>query len=81
MPDQAQQAAIRAIRDAHEADLLARLDARPPAAFVFFDGAPLISTSDAWDDFERHCPTPRQWVSSRYREAARFGHDHVWSTQ
>jgi hypothetical protein len=78
VPDQAQQAAIRAIRDQHEADLLLRLDARPPAAFVFLDGSPLISISDAWDDFERHCPHASEWVSSRYREVERFGHDHVW---
>jgi hypothetical protein len=78
VPDDAQRARIRAIRDQHEADLLQRLDARPPAAFVFFDGSPLIAETDAWDDFEHHCPRASEWVAARYREAARFGHDHVW---
>ncbi|HEY8088122.1 MAG TPA: hypothetical protein VIF09_09755, partial [Polyangiaceae bacterium] len=77
-PDDAQSDRIRALRDAHEADLLARLDAQPPAAFVFFDKAPLMTENDAWDDFESHCPATARWVSERYREAVRFGHDHVW---
>ncbi|MGH7293907.1 MAG: hypothetical protein ACRELB_03185, partial [Polyangiaceae bacterium] len=55
-PDEAQAEHIRAIRDAHEADLLARLRARPPAAFVFFDKSPLMTETDAWQDFEDHCP-------------------------
>ena len=69
---------IRAIRDEHEADMLARLTARPPAAFVFLDGAPLLSGGDAWSDFETHCQASAAWVSRRYGESARFGHDHVW---
>jgi hypothetical protein len=77
-PDAPQSARIRSIRDAHEADMLARLEQRPPAAFVFFDGAPLMTESDAWDDFESHCPAASAWVGERYRETARFGHDHVW---
>jgi hypothetical protein len=77
-PDERQSAVIRGIRDAHEADLLARVVGRPPAAFVFFDGAPLLSTSDAWDDFEIHCPRSADWVRAGYRESARFGHDRVW---
>lgn len=78
VPDEAQRARIRAIRDAHERDFLARLDAHPPAAFVFFDTAPLMANADAWDDFAAHCPTSAAWVASRYGEAERFGHDHVW---
>lgn len=77
-PTPTQEDAIRAIRDAHEADLYARLTASPPAAFVFFDNAPLLSSTDAWDDFEAHCPRTALWVQTHYREAARFGHDHVW---
>jgi hypothetical protein len=77
-PDERQSDVIRAMRDAHEADLLARVIARPPAAFVFFDGAPLLSLSDAWDDFEMHCPRTSDWVRARYRESARFGHDRIW---
>jgi hypothetical protein len=77
-PDEEQSARIRAIHDAHEADLLRRLSARPPAAFVFLDKAPLMAREDAWDDFAEHCPTAAGWVHARYRETARFGHDHVW---
>jgi hypothetical protein len=78
IPDDRQAARIRATRAAHETDLLARLDARPPAAFVFLDGSPLISKADAWDDFEAHCAQAAAWVRPRYRETKRFGHDHVW---
>ncbi len=77
-PDDDQITHIRALRDAHEADLLARLSAHPPAAFVFLDKSPLMARDDAWDDFEEHCPTAAAWVHGRYREAVRFGHDHVW---
>jgi hypothetical protein len=77
-PDDAQAARIRSMRDDHERDLLARLEASPPAAFVFIDGSPLISTVDAWNDFDAHCARSAAWVRSRYRETARFGHDHVW---
>jgi hypothetical protein len=78
VPDATQSERIRAIGQAHEDDLLARLQAGPPAAFVFLDKSPLITESDAWDDFEEHCPHAAPWVRARYREAARFGHDHVW---
>ncbi|HEY8041684.1 MAG TPA: hypothetical protein VIF15_17885 [Polyangiaceae bacterium] len=77
-PDDAQSERIKAIRDAHEADLLARLEAHPPAAFVFLDASPLMTRTDAWDDFETHCFQAAPWVRARYRESARFGHDHVW---
>jgi hypothetical protein len=77
-PDDAQAEHIRALRDAHEADLLARLEGRPPAAFVFLDKSPLMASEDAWEDFEDHCPAAAAWVDARYAEAARFGHDHVW---
>ena len=78
VPDDTQSARIRELRDAHETDLLARLEARPPAAFVFLDGSPLLSEFDAWNDFEAHCLRAAPWASAHYREAARFGHDHVW---
>jgi hypothetical protein len=78
LPSDDQAARIRAFRAAHEADMLARLDARPPAAFVFLDRSPLLSDADAWDDFEAHCARAAAWVRARYRESARYGHDHVW---
>jgi hypothetical protein len=77
-PNDAEIDHIRALRDAHEADLLARLGARPPAAFVFLDTSPLLTRDSAWDDFQEHCPATSAWVSAGYRETARFGHDHVW---
>jgi len=77
-PTAAQAAAIMAIRATHEADLQARLEARPPAAFVFFDEAPTLSQADAWEDFDQHCARAADWVRSHYRETARFGHDRVW---
>jgi hypothetical protein len=78
VPDDAQAERIRAIREAHEDDFLARLQARPPAAFVFLDHSPLVTESDAWDDFDEHCTRAAPWVRAKYRETARFGHDHVW---
>jgi len=77
-PSEAQADRIRAMREEHETDLVERLRAQPPAAFVFVDGAPLVTRADAWDDFEEHCPRAAAWVRPRYREAARFGHVHVW---
>lgn len=77
-PDDAQSARIRQIRDGHETDMLARLQAQPPAAFVFLDSSPLLATADAFDDFEAHCARASAWVRAHYRETARFGHDHVW---
>jgi hypothetical protein len=77
-PDEAQAERIRAMQSAHAEDLLARLVARPPAAFVFIDEAPLLSEADAWADFDEHCPVAAAWVRSRYRERAAFGRDHVW---
>jgi hypothetical protein len=77
-PDAAQAKTIRAMRDAHEEDMMGRMEASPPAAFVFIDGSPLLTRADAWDDFEEHCPRSAPWVRDRYREAAQFGHDHVW---
>jgi hypothetical protein len=77
-PNEAQAAIITAIQAAHGADLQVRIEARPPAAFVFFDGAPTLSEANAWDDFERHCRPAAAWVRSHYRETARFGHDRVW---
>lgn len=70
---------IRAIRDAHEDDFLARLKAEPPAAFVFMDKAPLMTEdADAWLDFAEHNPSSAAWVTERYKQTAVFGDDRVW---
>jgi hypothetical protein len=77
-PDEAQQAKIRAIQAAHLADFDRRIRENPPAAFVFFDKSPLISTTDAWQDFTEHVPGTAPFVRERYRKSASFGNDHVW---
>jgi hypothetical protein len=77
-PNGAQSSRIRAMARAHEDDLLARVVASPPGAFVFIDSSPLLSEADAHADFEHHCPRVAAWVAQRYRDAANFGHVHVW---
>jgi hypothetical protein len=77
-PDDAQAARIRALRDEHETEMLKGLVTHPPAAFVFFDRSPLISRSDAFEDFEEHCARSAVWVRERYVHAEQFGHDDVW---
>lgn len=75
-PDQAR--AIKAMRDEHELDLLARVEKAPPAAFVFFDNAPLVSWQDAVYDFHEQCPVAAAWMDSRYRLAATFREIRVY---
>jgi hypothetical protein len=78
-PDENESRRIRAIRDAHEEDFLARLKADPPAAFVFMDRAPLMTEDmDAWLDFAEHNATSAAWVAGRYKQTAVFGDDRVW---
>jgi hypothetical protein len=78
LPNETQASRIRAMREANETDMLVRLRARPPAALVFIDGSPLMTRALAWKDFEEHNPRSAAWLSARYREVARFGHDHIW---
>jgi len=77
-PNAEQAAHIRAMRDAHEADMLARLEKNPPAAFVFIDRAPLMSYEDAVYDFKAHNRDAAEWLEKHYRETAAFGEDRVW---
>jgi len=77
-PDLEQTERIRRMRDAHEADLLARMSVQPPGALVFIDGSPLLTRADAWEDFSAHCAQSAAWIEARYEEAGRFGHEHVW---
>jgi hypothetical protein len=78
VPNAAQAERIRAMRAEHEGDMLARLEAAPPAAFVFLDKSPLIAESDAWLDFASHNPRAGAWVRAHYHETAAFEGDHVW---
>jgi hypothetical protein len=77
-PTDAQQAFIKERRDEHERDMLARLRANPPEAFVFLDHAPLITYQEAWDDFRYCCRTASRWVAENYHPARSFGEVHVW---
>jgi len=63
---------IRAIRDEHERDFFTRIQASPPAAFVFHDRAPLITWQEAVHDFTEHCPESAAWVFARYTQTANF---------
>lgn len=69
---------IKAVRDAHERDMLARLKQSPPEAFVFVDRAPLMSHGDAWADFRYCCAETAFWVGKHYHPARTFGEVHVW---
>jgi hypothetical protein len=69
---------IKAVRADHEADMLARLEATPPEAFVFVDHSPLITYADAWEDFRNACPKSARWVARNYHPARSFGEVHVW---
>jgi hypothetical protein len=78
-PTWAEAEKIRALRDEHERDFLRRIQAAPPAAFVFMDHSPLISEDDdAWLDFAGHNAKSAPWVSEHYKQTAAFGDDCVW---
>jgi hypothetical protein len=77
-PGPADVARIVALRDAHEADLLARLQKEPPAAWVFLDKSPLITWQEAFVDLKEHSPKTAEWVLANYVETATFEADHVW---
>lgn len=77
-PNDAESEVIKGMRDAHEKDLLARVREKRPAAFVFFDKAPLTGYPDSFQDFEAHCAETAAWVRANYREVVRFEEDHVW---
>ena len=64
---------ILSYRSGAESLVLDRAMASPPAAFVFFDGAPFTYPENAEEDFARHCPTVHRWLDSRYAPALRFG--------
>lgn len=78
-PTEANKARIVARKDAHTADMLERLKASPPEAFVFIDRSPLISfVESAWDDFRYCCMENATWVAANFHEAKAFGDVHVW---
>lgn len=75
-PPQAEK--IREIVASHDLDMLTKLEQKPPAAFVFFDGSPLTSEADASMDFVDHCPHSGPWMRAHYTKTVAFGHDQVW---
>jgi hypothetical protein len=72
-PSGAQRAKLFAYRDAAVKDVYDHVTASPPAAFVFFDGAPFSYPDDSEADFARHCPSIHDWLDTRYAPARRFG--------
>ncbi len=77
-PTPAERARIQAMRDEHERDMLERLEAKPPAVFMFLDRSPLMASADALADFQAHCPETAAWVLAHYREERDFDGIHVW---
>ena len=77
-PTDEQAERIRAMRDEHARDLARRLERAPPAAFVFADRSPLMSSEDSVADFSEHCPDAAEWVSLHYRQTADFEGIRVW---
>ncbi len=69
---------IHMTRESHELDMLARVKAAPPEAFVFIDNSPLISEPNAWEDYQKCCVAAAAWVDREYRETGTFGVVHVW---
>lgn len=72
-PNEAQREVILAIRERHEDDLLARLEAAPPAAFVLIDVSPTMGSRDAREDLETWCPRTAEWLDLRYDLGAQIG--------
>jgi hypothetical protein len=66
------------MRDAHEEDMLARLQKDPPAAFVFTDKSPLMTWPDAWVDLQKAAPRTAAWVRANYKQTAVFDVQRVW---
>jgi hypothetical protein len=78
-PTGAEAARIVEGKRARTADMLARLEAAPPEAFVFIDHSPLISfVESAWEDFRYCCMENATWVAANYHQAKSFGDVHVW---
>lgn len=76
-PTEPQRAVIRALRDEHVAGLTEAVRAKPPAAFVLVSSSPLMSSSDALEDFEKHCPEAADYMHEHYTDLG--GHPSaVW---
>lgn len=69
---------LRGAARAHEDELVAGLERRAPAAFVFVDRMPFSFPASAVESFAEHCPRAHAWMAARYAPAADFRHVHVW---
>ncbi len=74
----ATRAVIETFAREHGAHLLARLEAAPPAAFVFVDGSPLMSHESAVRDLLAHQPDVGRFVEQRYVQTYAAWHTHVF---
>ena len=71
--------AIRDMGARHGADALARLEDRPAAAFVLFDGSPFMTEPTALADLQRAQPEIAAFLQAHYQLAETFGDAvHVW---
>lgn len=77
-PTENDRARIVQMVDGHRRDFDLQVRQRPPAAFVFFDKSPLLTTEDALLDFERHLTATSAWFHSEYVWAKSFDTAHVW---
>jgi hypothetical protein len=77
-PSPVETARIRALHDAHERDLVERLERSPPAAFVFIDRSPLMSWQDSVMDFSEHCTDAARFLNLHYRQTADFDGIRIW---
>ncbi|MBX3233786.1 MAG: hypothetical protein KIT84_09035 [Labilithrix sp.] len=76
-PTREQAAVIRAMRDRHAADLLARITQDPPAAFVLVSLSPLMSNTNAHLDFDAHCPRAASFMREKYTNRGGYPSE-VW---
>ena len=65
--------AARAIAQRNVADFVVRIGRKNPAAFVFFDRAPFLHPSSAFDEFTKHVPQLVPLLRTRYRKLPNVG--------
>ena len=65
------------MRDDHIADLTKTVREKPPAAFLLVSLSPLMSSQDALEDFDKHCPEAAAYMHEHYTDMG--GHpSNVW---
>jgi hypothetical protein len=71
-------ASIRGIRQRYSRETLEDLKSTQPAALVFVDDEPFMSTSNGWVDFRLNNPEAARWVLEGYELRERFGTVQIW---